>query len=505
MVKTGQERIAGIAARLRARHWPQSLALIAAAGLATHWFGLAALLLALPLALLALALWERRHPPPLTDEAARGAAMHRAIAHGLSTARQGGARTGCLLLQIDDFDMLTDRHGLNATDRVIVQSLERLARALRPVDQLFDLGAGRLGVLLAPMPGLTLGPLLALAERLRTTLAEPITLDAATLHVSASCGLCLDAQAPARTAPALYDACLTALHEARRNGPSAIRAYGRGMAAPIPLPRALAEEVTEALAEGQLITWFQPQICTDTGQISGFEALARWQHPTAGLIAPAEFLPLLAASGRMEVLGDAMLANALRALQTWDHLGLDIPHVGLNLSPEELRNPTLPEKFAWELDRCNLSANRLVIEVLETVVTTSAEDVITRNIAALARMGCPIDLDDYGTGHASIATIRRFAVQRLKIDRSYITAIDRDPDQQRMVGAILSMADRLGLATLGEGVETAGEYAMLAQLGCAHVQGFGIARPMPLEATPDWIAAHRAKLGPPPRIACAEG
>ncbi|MBC7179810.1 MAG: EAL domain-containing protein, partial [Roseovarius sp.] len=333
MVRTGQEHGAGIAARLRARHWPQSLVLIAAAGLATHWFGLAALLLALPAALLALALWERRHPRPLTDEAARGAAMHRAIAHGLSTARQGGARTACLLLQIDDFDTLTDRHGLAAADRVILQSLERLARTLRPADQLFDLGAGRLGVLLAPMPGLTLGPLLALAERLRAALAEPIPLDAATLHISASLGLCLDAQAPARTAAALYDASLAALHEARRNGPSAIRAYGRGMAAPMPLPRALADEVSEALAEGRLITWFQPQICTDTGQISGFEALARWQHPTAGLIAPAEFLPLLAASGRMEVLGDAMLANALRALQTWDHLGLDIPRVGLNLSP----------------------------------------------------------------------------------------------------------------------------------------------------------------------------
>ncbi|WP_439525868.1 putative bifunctional diguanylate cyclase/phosphodiesterase [Roseovarius mucosus] len=505
MVTAGQERIAGIAARLRARHWLQSLALIAAAGLATHWFGLAALLLALPLTLLALALSDRRQTPPLTDEAARSAPLRAAIADSLSNTRQGGTRTACLLLQIDEFETLTHRHGLAAADRVILQSLERLARMLRPADQLFDLGDGRLGVLLAPKPGLTLGPLLALAERLRTALAEPIALDATTLHISASLGLCLDAQVPARTATALYDACHTALHEAQRHGPAAIRAYGRGMAAPTPPPRALAQEVTTALQEGRLITWFQPQICTDTGQITGFEALARWQHPTAGLIAPAEFLPLLAASGRMEVLGDAMLANALRALQTWDHLGLDIPCVGLNLSPEELRNPTLPEKFAWELDRCDLPAHRLVIEVLETVVATSADDVITRNIAALARMGCPIDLDDYGTGHASLATIRRFAVHRLKIDRSYVTAIDRDPDQQRMVGAILSMADRLGLATLAEGVETAGELAMLAQLGCAHVQGFGIARPMPLAATPDWIAAHRAKLGPLPRIARAKG
>jgi EAL domain-containing protein (putative c-di-GMP-specific phosphodiesterase class I) len=110
------------------------------------------------------------------------------------------------------------------------------------------------------------------------------------------------------------------------------------------------------------------------------------------------------------------------------------------------------------------------------------------------RTGCLIDLDDFGTGHASISTVRRFAVRRLKIDRSFVTRINRDSDQQRMVSAILSMAERLNLATLTEGVETAGKHAMLAQLGCGHVQGFGIGRAMPLEATPEWILAHQAKL-----------
>jgi len=146
------------------------------------------------------------------------------------------------------------------------------------------------------------------------------------------------------------------------------------------------------------------------------------------------------------------------------------------------------------LDRFDLEPKRLSVEILETVVAETENDVVVANIAALARMGCGIDLDDFGTGHASITALRRFAVRRIKIDRSFITRLDSDRDQQKMVSAILSMAERLGLATLAEGVETPGEHEMLAQLGCSHIQGFGIARPMPLDETMDWIPRHRGHL-----------
>ncbi|WP_417726677.1 putative bifunctional diguanylate cyclase/phosphodiesterase [Roseovarius sp.] len=492
----------------QAMRWPQSLALLTAAALAAHWFGTAALFLALPVTVVLFSLSSRPddlRAPPHTDLTDDSTQMYAQIERTVSHAHRNGLRTGCLILQIDDYASLTDRYGLATADRVMVQTLERLARALRAPDQLFDLGVGRIGVLLTPGRDLGHDRLLFLADRLSAALKEPITLDATTLYISASIGLCLDGHAPARSAKALFDATMTALDEARRHGPSAIRAYARGMRAATPLPHQIADELQQALDTGQFISWFQPQISAATGEITGFEALARWMHPTAGLITPAEFLPLLAASGRMEVLGDAMLANALRALQTWDNLDLDIQYVSVNFSPEELRNPHLPAKIAWELDRCDLAPSRLTVEILETVLATSADDTITRNIAALADMGCLIDLDDFGTGHASISTIRRFAVQRLKIDRSFVTKIDHDPEQQRMVAAILSMAERLDLATLAEGVETAGEHAMLAQLGCGHLQGFGIGRPMPLDATADWIATHRAKFPHPPRITRAKG
>ncbi len=200
-----------------------------------------------------------------------------------------------------------------------------------------------------------------------------------------------------------------------------------------------------------------------------------------------------------------MLYNALVALSRWEKAGLHVPTIGVNFSADELRNPRLPDKLKWELDRFDLTPDRLSVEILETVVAQTDNDVIVHNVAALARMGCGIDLDDFGTGHTSIANLRRFAVRRLKIDRSFVTRLDEDRDQQRIVAAILSLAERLGLDTLGEGVETMAEHAMLAQLGCGHLQGFGIARPMPFDDTIDWMRRHAAKRKMTPRIASSAG
>jgi EAL domain-containing protein (putative c-di-GMP-specific phosphodiesterase class I) len=291
-----------------------------------------------------------------------------------------------------------------------------------------------------------------------------------------------------------------AADEALRNGPGAIRAYAPDMARTRADRDALRDALEQAMDEGQIRAHFQPQISTDTGAITGFEALARWHHPERGLIAPAEFLPVLEDSGLSERLGEVMLYNALTALTRWDRAGLSVPTVSVNFSANELRNPRLADKLKWELDRFDLEPSRLCVEVLENVVAETENDVIVSNIAALARLGCGIDLDDFGTGHASITSIRRFAVRRIKIDRSFVARVDEDRDQQKMVAAILSMAEQLGLSTLAEGVETQGEHAMLAQLGCGDVQGFGIARPMPVDETMEWIARHRAQQGTVPRI-----
>ena len=256
----------------------------------------------------------------------------------------------------------------------------------------------------------------------------------------------------------------------------------------------LRKQVETALDGDLSVAHFQPQLSTDTGIVSGFEALARWKHPERGLLAPAEFLSAIMSTGLSTRLGEVMLYQTLNALRAWDRAGYHVPSVAVNFCKEELRNPKLVEKLRWELDRFDLAPSRLTIEILETVIAETDNDMVVRNIAALAEIGCGIDLDDFGTGHASITSIRRFAVNRIKIDRSFITRVDADPAQQRMVTAILSMAERLGLQTLAEGVETVAEHAMLAQLGCSHVQGYVIARPMPFQDTIGWLEQHRMKL-----------
>lgn len=200
-----------------------------------------------------------------------------------------------------------------------------------------------------------------------------------------------------------------------------------------------------------------------------------------------------------------MLREALTALTDWDRRGRRVPRIAVNFSGSELRDPRLPDQLRWELDRYDLTPDRLTVEILETVVAASADDAVVANVAALAAMGCGIDLDDFGTGHASITAIRRFSVRRLKIDRSLISNLDQDREQQKMVSASLSLAERLGLETLAEGVETAAEQAMVAQLGCGHIQGYVLARPMPFDDVTIWMLRYRGLTEIMPRMGAGGG
>jgi EAL domain-containing protein (putative c-di-GMP-specific phosphodiesterase class I) len=172
----------------------------------------------------------------------------------------------------------------------------------------------------------------------------------------------------------------------------------------------------------------------------------------------------------------------------------------VNLSAEELRDPQLPDRLRWTLDRFQLAPSRLTVEVLESVVAGDGDEIIASNIRRIAAMDCGVDMDDFGTGNASITAIRRFALSRLKIDRSFVREVDQNRDQQKLVTAILSLAERLGLDTLAEGVETQAEHALLAQLGCGHVQGYVIAKPMPAEELANWLLAQRERQAQALRI-----
>ena len=418
----------------------------------------------------------------------------------LSERKTSRLSTACLVVDVDQFKDIVDRYGHSTSERVIKTVAERLTETLRDADVMTRLDGASFAVMLTPERSVDLESVIQIASRIQAAVGDPIPVNGQTIYVNSSIGFCLTSRTPEGDGAKMLFAAESAMIEARRHGPGAIRSYSKEMKRRLAAHATLVEDARIALELGQISAWYQPQVSTETGQITGFEALARWSHPDRGLIPPGEFLPALEQSGMQSRLGEVMMYHALTALRNWDKAGVSVPSVAINFSEHELRDPRLMEKIKWELDRFDLTPDRLTIEIMENVVAETDDDLIPKNIAMLSEIGCRIDLDDFGTGHASIAAIRRFAVNRIKIDRSFVARIDEDAEQQRLLSAILMMAERLELEAIAEGVESLGERSVLAQPGCEHVQGYGIARPMPFDDTLIWIAGHVEKLKAAPSV-----
>jgi EAL domain-containing protein (putative c-di-GMP-specific phosphodiesterase class I) len=252
----------------------------------------------------------------------------------------------------------------------------------------------------------------------------------------------------------------------------------------------LFAELLGGLERGELVPFFQPQIDIASGAFTGFEALVRWMHPRRGLLPPAAFLDFAEAADLTERIGEVVLDRSLQALMAWDAAGFHVPKVGVNFALAQLRDPRLIEKIKWEVERQDIDPGRLAIEVLETVLIKSDTDLVVRNLRGLASAGFEIELDDFGTGHASIQNLRRFMVNRIKIDRSFIFGIEASEEQQTLTASMIAMARALGIHTLAEGVETAEARAVLRDLGCDQLQGYLIAKPMSFDDTFGWLDAH---------------
>ncbi|MGP3724800.1 putative bifunctional diguanylate cyclase/phosphodiesterase [Cereibacter sphaeroides] len=484
---------------------PEVLAFLPALSLLAYWLGgertLVFVALGLPLFYATVGAFRPAAPSVTPDGLALRPQVIASLDRVLQDREGTGRTTACLVLQFDGMDKLLDRHGRAAQSEVLARCCDRLCGALREGDTVARLEGGGLAVALHPVRRLDLQSVVLLAGRLQTAIAAPISVEGTRIHVTCSIGFCLAERTPAPTGRALLDAAQVAADEASRNGPGAVRAYALGMSRNRADRDAYRGLLETALDTGQFTGWFQPQIRTEDGAIGGFEVLSRWQHPERGLLLPQDFLPAIERAGLSERLGEVMLFQALTALRHWDRAGLCVPCVAVNFSATDLRNPRLVDRLKWELDRFELTPARLSVEILETVVAEGASDVVVHNIAGLSAFGFGVDLDDFGTGHASITTIRRFALRRLKIDRSFVTRADSDAAQRTMLAAIISMARQLGLETLAEGVETPGELATLTALGCGYLQGYAIARPMALSDATAWLENRRARL--PPAARCA--
>ncbi|WP_134725153.1 EAL domain-containing protein [Paracoccus luteus] len=303
---------------------------------------------------------------------------------------------------------------------------------------------------------------------------------------------------PAHVGPtALFDA--GRRHLARHAAPAGagvpvvdwIAAAGR----PVPPRAARRAPIDPAQAEVR----FQPQLCCHTGAVTGFAAVPRLRHPPRGLLDPADVRPTLSPSDRL-ALNAAVLTQGLAALRHWDRAGHAVGTVSLGLSPADLCQPRLAEMLLWELDRQDIAPARLVIEVREAPPRSDGSDHASANLHRLTEAGCRIDLDGFGTGHASLESIRRLRVRRVKIDRSFLQGCDRDPAQQRMILAMLALADHLGLETLADGVDSGAERAFAAQIGCSQVQGLAVSAPLPLDRTDAFLIRCREQADDMPRL-----
>lgn len=478
---------------------PQVLAFLPAVTLGAYWLGGESFLLLtavlVPAVFAAGGLFTRSAgaaEAPLPAAAGlpgRSAAVARTeeLLRGRDAVASGFA---VLAIGIDDARELEDRLGPAAFRDVVLRSGDRIASAVRATDLVARLTASSFGLVLESQRSGDLETLLQLCSRIQAAVAEPLAVGGARVYLSASIGFARPGQTADPAGAALLSAAEGAMAEAAAHGPGSLRSFSGRTAAPAQPAADLGAEIAGAIAAGQVVPWFQPQVEAETGALSGAEALARWVHPARGLLPPSEFLRAADEAGLSERLGAAMLHGALSALRDLDAAGLEVPRMSVNFSAAELRNPGIVDRVRWELDRFGLAPRRLTVEVLETVIEDVGDDVVTRSLAGLAALGCGIDLDDFGTGHAAIGSIRRFSVQRVKIDRSFVRRIDTDAEQQALVSAMLLMSGRLGLDTLAEGVETAAEQAALVRLGCRHVQGFAIARPMPETAFRHWLAAR---------------
>ncbi|MGB0507537.1 MAG: putative bifunctional diguanylate cyclase/phosphodiesterase [Pikeienuella sp.] len=402
----------------------------------------------------------------------------------LAAAQRKGRRVGICQVDLTGFGRINDNLGRATGDAVLAEVAARLNATTRQAEFLARIGEDRF-VLVAPEIE-EHSELSILLKRLRIEVAKPID----TMGGEITLGLCASIvhaeQNQTNAEQVLADAAI-ALATAKSNGPDRTKLFTPDLRTAHEARQIMREELNIALDSNQIEPWFQPQINARTGKISGFEALARWRHPKRGLLGPTVFLDSVMEFGLSDRLSEAVLAQSLEALCDWRRLGLDAPKIGVNFSAIQLSDPFTAEKIKWQVETRDLDPEDICIEVLESVFMDDASDAAGKTVAALSRAGFMIDLDDFGTGRSSIASLQRCPVSRIKIDRSFITEIDIDKQQKKVVGAMIDLAHSLDVEVLAEGVETDSQRNQLMAMGCEYLQGFGIARPMPADEIASWV------------------
>jgi diguanylate cyclase len=401
------------------------------------------------------------------------------------TTRHADGVTALVLIDLNHFKEVNDTLGHGAGDRVLTQVADRLRGAASPGDLVARLGGDEFAVLLRGLPA----PAVAThrAESLLGALHEPLELDGMRISVEASGGI---AAAPASGGmPELLRRADVAMYQAKRAG-QRISTYAPTRDTADLGRLTLGGELPRAVADHEFAVTFQPIVDLGSGTVIGAEALARWHHPTHGMIDPLRFLEAVERSGLLPAFAEAILDQALIAAGTWRAAGFDLP-VSVNVSPRSLLDPGFPAAVLARLRAHDLPPDRLVLELTETL-TLSQLDVVDQVLGRLRDAGVRLALDDFGTGYSSLSLLSRIAVHELKIDRSFVTDMESAAEAAAVIRSTLDLGRSLDLTVVAEGVENEPQRRALWELGCAAGQGHLFARPLPAGAL---LAALRRGAG----------
>ncbi|HEY9799081.1 MAG TPA: EAL domain-containing protein [Leptolyngbyaceae cyanobacterium] len=405
------------------------------------------------------------------------------LQHALQqTKRQKDYLFAVLFLDLDRFKVINDSLGHLKGDQFLIAIAKRLAACIRSTDIAARLGGDEFTILLGDIQDIS--DAIKVAERIQKELKLPLNLDGQEVFTSASIGIALSSTVNYDHPEQLLRDADTAMYRAKALGKSRYALFNRDMYANALLRLQLEADLRRALERQEFKVYYQPIVSLMSGDIVGFEALLRWQHPERGLLNPVDFIALAEETGLIVDIGYWVLYEACRQMQAWqiNYPQRSFMRMSVNLCAKQFSQPNLIEQIRQILQSTGLDANCLGLEITEGVIVENADEATAR-LVKLRELGIEILIDDFGTGYSSLGRLYSFPVSVLKIDRSFVNPLASDRRNQEIIEIIVTLANKLGMSAIAEGVETQEQVTILSKLGCKSVQGYFFSHPLPsLEA-----------------------
>lgn len=395
-----------------------------------------------------------------------------------------------VFVDLDNFKLVNDSYGHHVGDQLLKIVAERLTGALRSGDIVSRLGGDEFAIIIESL--VETGPIVGIAEKLIQNLTLPLHLDGNDIVVSGSIGIAMFPE-DADNAETLLRYADMAMYAAKGEGKNTWRRFKPSMAGHSTLRLTLENQLRIALDEGQMELHYQPQIDLTSGQISAFEALARWNHPERGYISPAQFIPVAEESGLIRPLGEWVLRTACLQATEWRIACGKAFRIAVNVSARQLQQSNFAERVKLILDETDCPAELIELEITESMLMQHSERSKLL-LEQLHDLGIGIAIDDFGTGYSSMAQLKHLPVTKLKIDKSFVDDITSNRSDLAITSAITSLARNLGIDLIAEGVENEKQLLLLRETGCHVFQGFHFSRPLPPASVPQFLAEFNSSV-----------